>query len=868
MPTKTQTRRALIKRLRRPRSSRKGPAPNTLRADPARTATLRRRFAAELKRRFSRLKRELVLPVQVEDAFGLGAAGGPPTFAALAANKFCATGEGGKVDPTCGKDDADSGVGPRPATGGREFTAAVPSPASAAATAFKATLAALGSLGAKAAHLEHLASSYLKDRLGDGISRLPPKVAAAVHGSFAATKVGTAALFANWTAAQTLAERVSREKGSTPEQARRLRGLLSSLDLKTFEVLKVGSLAGAHFLHGPTAAAALFPPATASYLAYNTARHPMATLRAATGLVKDAAGSVAGGAASAGRSVAALFPSRGPRPPRPQRRQARPGVEELIRNRSANDRVRKLADELAKHQYDDWYVALLSAALTETGSLEEALKVAAKAHKATPQNPTGAASPPPVSTPPLPPTVNAGRWAFQAPDQQAQAFASWLRATTARLITSPEDKALWDEYARAGFARGSGRAFDEVGKGRQGAAARVPAQLRGTFAHGAKDQFLREVFSRPKSADRVRLISQAAFADYEGVTGAMAVRMGRVVADGLLQGWTPHRLARELAQVADLTLSRALQIARDEVVRSASEGTLDAMERLGVQEVTAAVEWTTSGLPTVCPRCAALEGVVLTVDEARGLIPLHSRCNCSWLPAVTKEKGQVRSAAAVRDAFDEADVNRAVAGRRPKPVANSEPVAEFSRAWVEVANAFCATGRGGGVDPSCGRRGVATARAPAAGKARGKSAVYPKAALAAAQARARAKAAAALVPTRAAARAAGRLMDALGADDYETNIRGNSKDRAASRKRLLAEFGDGVHCPCVYCGRRLEESGPNGVTRDKIVVARAGGRYQHGNLVPACLRCNQSRGDKPFSSTPAAKSGKVRNEWVAVARAF
>jgi 5-methylcytosine-specific restriction endonuclease McrA len=88
-------------------------------------------------------------------------------------------------------------------------------------------------------------------------------------------------------------------------------------------------------------------------------------------------------------------------------------------------------------------------------------------------------------------------------------------------------------------------------------------------------------------------------------------------------------------------------------------------------------------------------------------------------------------------------------------------------------------------------------------------------------------------------------MDALGADDYETNVRGNSKDRAASRARLLKEFGDGTTCPCIYCGLKLDDTS---VTRDKIYTARQGGRYRHDNLVPACLACNKSRGDTPWES--------------------
>lgn len=112
---------------------------------------------------------------------------------------------------------------------------------------------------------------------------------------------------------------------------------------------------------------------------------------------------------------------------------------------------------------------------------------------------------------------------------------------------------------------------------------------------------------------------------------------------------------------------------------------------------------------------------------------------------------------------------------------------------------------------------------------------------------AKAKIAANPKPSAEAAEAAGVRMDEVGADRYEADIRGNTTDRANSRKRLLAEFGDGKSCPCVYCGLKLvDKEGPNLVTRDKIYTARQGGRYTHSNLLPACLACNKSRSDTPI----------------------
>jgi hypothetical protein len=174
-------------------------------------------------------------------------------------------------------------------------------------------------------------------------------------------------------------------------------------------------------------------------------------------------------------------------------------------------------------------------------------------------------------------------------------------------------------------------------------------------------------------------------------------------------------------------------------------------------------------------------------------------------------------------------------------------------AGTPVGGEFTSGPGGGGAVPGKAKAGAGPA--PGAGKPAGTKAnnlVASPAELKAAQSKARAKFAAAPVPTAEAIAAAGARMDAEGADRYEANIRGNTKDRAASRAKLVAEFSTdgGKTCPCVYCGIKLvpePEDGPNTVTRDKMYTARQGGRYNLANLAPACLACNKSRSDTPFS---------------------
>ena len=70
------------------------------------------------------------------------------------------------------------------------------------------------------------------------------------------------------------------------------------------------------------------------------------------------------------------------------------------------------------------------------------------------------------------------------------------------------------------------------------------------------------------------------------------------------------------------------------------------------------------------------------------------------------------------------------------------------------------------------------------------------------------------------------------------DLRGSSYARRQRKAWLLAAFGTGKTCPCHWCGKRLTF---NTLTQDRIIPGEQGGRYVRSNLVPACLKCNQTR---------------------------
>lgn len=95
-------------------------------------------------------------------------------------------------------------------------------------------------------------------------------------------------------------------------------------------------------------------------------------------------------------------------------------------------------------------------------------------------------------------------------------------------------------------------------------------------------------------------------------------------------------------------------------IRTHAEGQLDAFESLNIEEVGIAVEWSVSGVGVTgrgnlspCERCAPMKGVVLKIKEARGMIPLHPNCMCSWVPINLEQdrNGQVRDYNGIQSAI-------------------------------------------------------------------------------------------------------------------------------------------------------------------------------------------------------------------------
>lgn len=255
------------------------------------------------------------------------------------------------------------------------------------------------------------------------------------------------------------------------------------------------------------------------------------------------------------------------------------------------------------------------------------------------------------------------RWQFQADPAKVKQFQEWVKVQLKLELIGISDEQLWDKYIKAGYTKGAGRAFEDV----KGPAKDLGPAKNLDFYAGSKDQFLQTAFGRPVSADKVKLLAARAFDDLKGVTDAMSTKLSRGLVDGLVQGWSPRDIAKALAEEVDISSGRALTIARTEIVRAHAEGQLQAMDLLGVEEVGVAVEWSTAGDDAVCEDCAYLEGVVLKLEEAAGMLPRHPNCRCAWIPAGVGEdaEGQKATKPAIDAAFAKSGLEDTVSKDRP-----------------------------------------------------------------------------------------------------------------------------------------------------------------------------------------------------------
>ena len=228
-------------------------------------------------------------------------------------------------------------------------------------------------------------------------------------------------------------------------------------------------------------------------------------------------------------------------------------------------------------------------------------------------------------------------WRFRTDSQKLEAFNKWFQGEVDQKILSVDVKGEpWTaKYVDSAYRKGSIRAYTDVHK--------ESLSQSPDFYEGSKKQFLESAFNQPERLSKLRLLGTRVFSELKGVTAVMGQQMSRTLAEGIAQGYHPQKIARSLSKTVDgITRQRARTIARTEVIHAHAEGQLDSFEDLGVEKIGLMAEWSAAPDDRTCSLCADMDGAVMTIAEARGLIPRHPNCRCCWVPANVGEKKKGR----------------------------------------------------------------------------------------------------------------------------------------------------------------------------------------------------------------------------------
>lgn len=219
---------------------------------------------------------------------------------------------------------------------------------------------------------------------------------------------------------------------------------------------------------------------------------------------------------------------------------------------------------------------------------------------------------------------------YQDPDK-LRAFNDWFAEQVRARVFSVREGVRGDpwtaKYANSAYKQGLTNAFLGSKEFQ-----RVLSQSE-NIGQLSVEEFLRDSFATRERLSKARMLATRSFEQLKGVTATMGSQMNQILAQGILEGKNPKQIGKEMsAKIKGLSRSRATLIAQTEIIRAHAEGQLDAFKEMGVEELRVNVEYTTVGDDRVCPICRPLEGRVFSIESARGVIPQHPRCRCSWTP--------------------------------------------------------------------------------------------------------------------------------------------------------------------------------------------------------------------------------------------
>lgn len=227
-------------------------------------------------------------------------------------------------------------------------------------------------------------------------------------------------------------------------------------------------------------------------------------------------------------------------------------------------------------------------------------------------------------------TIMQRTYQFRTNPQKLAAFKQWLNTQLNQtvLVTNVAGQPWSNQYLESAYKKGLLRSYTDANRAKWAIQPLVAFQT-------TREAFIASSFFAPESIDKLQLLFTRAFDQLNGVSAAMSQQLNRLLTEGLTAGYGPEKIARNIDNsITKIDRTRARVIARTEVINAHAEGQLDGFKRLGIDTVSAKVEFLTAGDERVCDQCSSLEGQEYKVDEAHNIIPVHPNCRCCWIPVV------------------------------------------------------------------------------------------------------------------------------------------------------------------------------------------------------------------------------------------
>lgn len=214
-----------------------------------------------------------------------------------------------------------------------------------------------------------------------------------------------------------------------------------------------------------------------------------------------------------------------------------------------------------------------------------------------------------------------------------------LKSTLTRSVdahldsTNPLTGRSWaSSWAEAGYKKGVERAYYDAKKY---APDSMDAKNKSAFVNDIKRKYQDSLMA---AGDRAEVAMQAIASDLRS-------QIVREVSSLAKNGASAKEMDKAVKDITErITNKRVKPLTSDSIVESFAEGQLDSFSELGVSEVGVDVEfvWVTAGDENVCPQCQDQEGKTYSIEDARGLIPLHPNCRCAFVPSVPEPKPKKR----------------------------------------------------------------------------------------------------------------------------------------------------------------------------------------------------------------------------------